>query len=287
MIKFEKVSFEQFSKDYDGDNAGEVYNSIKLPQRATDKSAGYDFFSPIDFVLKPNESIAFPTGVRIFLNPDRVLKIYPRSGLGCKHQLCLANTVGIIDADYSESDNEGHIHMVLVNRGNKVLEVKAGKAIAQGVIEPYYLTDDDVPAGKRNGGFGSTDEIQGEPDAAYGNTPFFEDEQPFSEPDDNFYAEDDYSHEEYVPNEEEYHIPDNEPVHDNENTESEIILYTTHCPICEVLKRKLDAKNVQYRIVDDPDQIERETGFSRAPMLKINGNIIQGLAANNWVNGLA
>ena len=84
------------------------------------------------------------------------LAIYPRSGLGFKYQLHLANTVGIIDADYSSSDNEGHMWIKLVNGGNKELTILPGEAIAQGIIQTFCLTDDDNTDGIRNGGFGST-----------------------------------------------------------------------------------------------------------------------------------
>ncbi len=63
-------------------------------------SAGYDFFSPVDFTLKPGETIKIPTGIRVFIEEDWVLNIFPRSGLGFKFRLQMNNTVGIIDSDY-------------------------------------------------------------------------------------------------------------------------------------------------------------------------------------------
>ena len=48
-----------------------------------------------------------PTGIRVWMEPEWVLKCYPRSGLGFKFRLQLNNTVGIIDSDYYYSDNEG------------------------------------------------------------------------------------------------------------------------------------------------------------------------------------
>ena len=53
------------------------------------------------------------------MQPEWVLKCYPRSGLGFKYRLQLNNTVGIIDSDYFYSDNEGHIFAKLTNDSNE------------------------------------------------------------------------------------------------------------------------------------------------------------------------
>lgn len=90
--------------------------NLKLPTRATKASAGYDFFAPFGFTIKCGESIVIPTGVRCkFENENFALKIFPKSGLGFKYGVGLANTVGIVDADYYNSDNEGHIMIKLTN----------------------------------------------------------------------------------------------------------------------------------------------------------------------------
>jgi len=167
MNRFEKVSYEQYRNDravITGDEKAEAdirseYDNIKLPARGTKLSAGYDIFAPFSFVLQPGESITFPTGIRVFLDPDKFLAIYPRSGQGFKYKLQLFNTVGIIDADYVNSENEGHIAMKLYNDSpdGKTLSVEAGQGIAQGIIQQYFLTNDDAADGERNGGFGSTD----------------------------------------------------------------------------------------------------------------------------------
>ena len=134
--------------------------NLKLPKRATAGSAGYDFFAPFDISIKPWESIVMPTGVRCkFENENFVLKIYPKSGLGFKYGVGLANTVGIIDADYYNSDNEGHIMIKLTNyNANEIVYIRRGKSFAQGIFEMYGLTVDDDEAEKqiRNGGFGIT-----------------------------------------------------------------------------------------------------------------------------------
>lgn len=162
IAKFEKVSYKQFfdscKNDFTEDEIKQMYENIKLPERATLGSAGYDFFSPIDFTLAPSETIKIPTGIRCKIDDGWVLKIYPRSGLGFKFRLQLNNTVGIIDSDYYKSDNEGHIFAKLTNASNenKAVEVKAGMGFAQGIFVEYGITVDDKSTGIRNGGLGST-----------------------------------------------------------------------------------------------------------------------------------
>ena len=89
IARFEKVSFEQYKKDYLDtfntlENVEEIYNDIKLPRRATKGSAGYDYFAPFDIKLNPGETIKIPTGIRAYMEEGWVLKNYPRSGLGFK-----------------------------------------------------------------------------------------------------------------------------------------------------------------------------------------------------------
>ena len=88
------------------------------------------------------------------------MKCYPRSGLGFKFRLQLNNTVGIIDSDYYNSDNEGHIFAKLTNDSNegKTVQIKAGEGFMQGIFVEYGITVDDSVTDVRNGGFGSTTE---------------------------------------------------------------------------------------------------------------------------------
>ena len=163
IAKFHKVSFEQFAEgfaDYSKDLevVRKIYDSIKLPKRATKGSAGYDFFAPVGIVLAPGETMKVPTGIRCEMDYDWVLKLYPRSGLGFKFRLQLNNTVGIIDADYFYSDNEGHIFAKIINDSNegKTVEIPAGTGFIQGIFLEYGITVDDDATEIRNGGFGST-----------------------------------------------------------------------------------------------------------------------------------
>lgn len=159
MNKFEKVSYIEYVKAIGGDiDLFDEYNDIKIPKRATIGSAGYDFFAPFTFTLEPGETIKFPTGIRVLLDKDKFLAIYPRSGLGFKYRVQLDNTVGIIDSDYSNSDNEGHIFIKITNdtRDSKTVTINKGDGVAQGIITQFFITDDDRTDGIRNGGFGST-----------------------------------------------------------------------------------------------------------------------------------
>ena len=177
---FEKVSEDIFtaeafeSLDLLPDEAHEAYEALKFPKRATKGSAGYDFYAPADITLAPGESVKVPTGMRARMDDGWVLMIFPRSGMGFKYRLMLDNTVGVIDADYYYSDNEGHIMIKVTNNSalgsvqkctpdegepeisGKVLHISAGQAFAQGVFLPFGITTDDDVENERNGGFGST-----------------------------------------------------------------------------------------------------------------------------------
>lgn len=166
VASFEKVSFEQFTKDYRDafPDASEQeikthFVQVKMPVRATEGSAGYDFYSTCDFKLQPGETIKILTGIRSRINPGWALLIYPRSGLGFKFRLQLNNTVGVIDSDYYNAENEGHIQIKITNdsKEGKVLEVKEGTAFAQGIFTPFGITENDSAQSQRTGGFGSTD----------------------------------------------------------------------------------------------------------------------------------
>ena len=165
IAQFFKVGFAEFEKGIEAlfprlreEQIREIYEKILLPKRATKGSAGYDFFSPFDFCLKPGETIKIPTGIRVKMEENWVLKLYPRSGLGFKYRLQLNNTVGIIDSDYFYSDNEGHIFAKITNdsKEGKTLTVEAGQGFMQGIFMPFGITTDDDVTEIRNGGFGST-----------------------------------------------------------------------------------------------------------------------------------
>lgn len=166
MIGFEKISFEQYKKDLDGDEeqmslfeAGtrKEYDEIELPKRATKHSAGYDFYCPRDVVIYPGESIKVYTGIKAIMPHSAFLSVHIRSGLGIKHGVRLSNCTGIIDSDYANADNEGHIIIKLINDGSRRVTIPKGKAFAQGIFQLYLITSDDAATEERKGGIGSTD----------------------------------------------------------------------------------------------------------------------------------
>lgn len=164
IAEFQKVSFSQFEADFkknfpECENVKEIYDSIKLPKRATTGSAGYDFYAPVDITLEKGKSVLIPTGIRSKIEDGWVLQIFPRSGLGFKHRVQLDNTVGIIDADYYNSSNEGHIMIKLscdAHDDGHTVSLSAGDGFAQGIFLQFGITVDDDTSGIRDGGFGST-----------------------------------------------------------------------------------------------------------------------------------
>ena len=149
IAKFEKVTLEQFSKDFKNLNPNstlsdseidEMYNSIKMPARATKMSAGYDFYLPYAIELDVGNEIVIPTGIRSKIQEDWALLIMPKSGLGTKSRLIMYNTAGLIDADYYNSDNQGHILVKLLydlRNSDKHLSLPAGKSFVQGFFFPF------------------------------------------------------------------------------------------------------------------------------------------------------
>lgn len=166
VATFEKVSFEQYYKDFldtygedfDRVQVKDIYNSIKLPQRGTSGSAGYDFFTPQTINLATSKVAKIPTGIRVKIDDGWFLAVMPRSGLGFKYKVQLYNTVGVIDSDYYNSSNEGHIFVKIVNDNgeNKAMTVNKSDGFVQGIFLPYGLATDDNATAVRDGGFGST-----------------------------------------------------------------------------------------------------------------------------------
>lgn len=64
---------------------------------------------------------------------------------------------------------------------------------------------------------------------------------------------------------------------------NEVILYTTFCPKCRVLESKLKQKNITYSEISDID-IMTEKGFMSAPMLEVDGIVMDFTTANTWIN---
>lgn len=162
IAQFHKVTSAEYIKNFKDVDEAEIksiYDNIKLPQRATTGSVGYDFYAPFSFELYPQESVIIPTGIRCEINHGWGLFLFPRSGLGSKFRCQIDNTVGVVDSDYYKSDNEGHIFAKITNdsKDGKVLNVEQGQAFMQGVFLPVGYALEDSVTTQRNGGFGSTD----------------------------------------------------------------------------------------------------------------------------------
>lgn len=140
MRGFEKISFNQFCKDI-CDNK-KLYEEYNLPIRSTKNSAGYDFFALQDYIIKPNEIIKIPLGVKVYMQYDEVLFLVVRSSIGFKYNVRLTNQVGVIDSDYyNNPDNEGHMWLCLQNEGKDDFIIKKGDKILQGIFVKYLTID--------------------------------------------------------------------------------------------------------------------------------------------------
>ena len=175
-IKFEKVS--RFAD-----------TDFNLPVRKTKNSAGYDFEVAEDICIptwtsqlmalakatpQPKEPYSLEemaaltkqikakptlvsTGVKCHLEEGYYLELSVRSSTPLKYWIILANSVGIIDADYCDNpDNEGEIFFQVINMSPFDIYLKKGDIIGQGIIKRYEVTDHDKAIGERQGGFGST-----------------------------------------------------------------------------------------------------------------------------------
>lgn len=136
-----------------------IEDQIPLPFYATKGSAGMDLCAcmeePVHIPARGKARI--PTGIAIQLpSPDYVALVFPRSGLASRHGINLANSVGVIDSDYT-----GEIQCVLFNQEEQEYVIQPGDRIAQLVIMPVIqaelaVVDELVETERGSGGFGST-----------------------------------------------------------------------------------------------------------------------------------
>ena len=134
---------------------------INLPVRKTKYSAGYDIEAAEDTTIpafKPGmKPTLVKTGLKAYMMEDEMLCLYNRSSNPKKKGLILANSVGIVDADYyGNPDNDGHIMFAFYNIKEADVEIKKGEAIGQAIFQKYFVADEDNAEGERVGGFGST-----------------------------------------------------------------------------------------------------------------------------------
>lgn len=156
MRYFEKISFEQFKKDISNDK--KLYDEYNLPKRQTKNSAGYDFESLFNFILKPGETKTIATGVKVNMNIDEMLMIVIRSSLGFKYNTRMCNQIGIVESDYyNNPDNDGHLFVKIQNQGTIDLIIKKGDRICQGIFVKFLTVDNEEEIkNRRTSGIGST-----------------------------------------------------------------------------------------------------------------------------------
>lgn len=136
--------------------------NINLPVRKTKLSAGYDIEAAEDIVIPSfkvgTKPTLIKTGLKCYMENDEYLMLVNRSSNPVKRGLVLANSVGIIDADYyNNPDNDGHLMYAFYNYSKEDITIKKGDTIGQAIFMKYLLVDNDSSNGERKGGFGSTD----------------------------------------------------------------------------------------------------------------------------------
>ena len=165
-MKFEKVKFSSFRKDmlkygWNEEHIQTAYDNIRIPERKTKYSAGYDISTCLGFVMKPHERVTIPTGLKAVFEPDEAksfhLQLFIRSSVGISRHVVMANQTGVIDADYAGNpDNDGDMLIALTNTNDHIVKFKAGERIIQGIFMIHGLTTDDHADGIRTGGVGSS-----------------------------------------------------------------------------------------------------------------------------------
>ena len=156
IARFRRVSEGQYARDAETFPDRLPLAEIPSPRRATEGSAGYDFACPVAGTVAPGEARVVPTGFRALMEPGWVLVVCPRSSLGRKYGMRLANTVGVIDSDYALADNEGHMMMAVTNGGDKPLTLNPGDRFCQGIFLPFGIAEEETVTAQRTGGYGST-----------------------------------------------------------------------------------------------------------------------------------
>jgi dUTP pyrophosphatase len=129
-----------------------LLEGASAPRRATDGSAGYDFFAYESATIYPNESAAIRTGVCVEIPKGWVGLMLPRSS----HSLHSRLTCNVIDSDY-----RGEVRVIICNGGDGKVNIIKGDRIAQLVIVQHLAEPIEVVAGltetvRGSHGFGST-----------------------------------------------------------------------------------------------------------------------------------
>lgn len=130
-----------------------------MPQYASKGAACFDLHACIPnsaHSIHPGDRLMVGTGLAFEVPEGYAMLIYSRSGLGAKHGVRLANSVGVIDSDY-----RGEVQLPMINDGQMPFSVDHGDRLAQAMIIPVpavWLHEvQELSSTERGaGGFGST-----------------------------------------------------------------------------------------------------------------------------------
>jgi len=140
-----------------------IGKSIPIPGYATKGSAAMDLHACLDkpLTLQSGETALVPSGIAVSIkDSDTVALIVPRSGLGIKHGIVLANTIGVIDSDY-----QGEIGIGIHNRGALPYTIQPGERVCQMMFVPVVQVSLEVveefsqTSERGEGGFGHTGKL--------------------------------------------------------------------------------------------------------------------------------
>lgn len=151
---------------------------ITLPIRKTKSSVAYDIEAAEDTVIPSIWKVVFAnvgkflkrekdfetfkptlvkTGIKAYFNEDEALFLATKSSYPGKKGLLLANSIGVIESDYYENqDNDGHLLFAYYNLFPVDITIKKHEPAGQAFFQKFLVTDDDNATGIRTGGFGST-----------------------------------------------------------------------------------------------------------------------------------
>ena len=120
MVHYIKLPFVKMSAD------------AVTPTRATEGSAGLDFYSPADYIIPPHGQLLVPTQIKLQIPLGYYGRLASKSGLAILHQLHVG--AGVIDPDYT-----GEIMVLLINTASCVYNIAKGPPIAQLILEKISI----------------------------------------------------------------------------------------------------------------------------------------------------
>ena len=120
MVHYIKLPFVKMSAD------------AVTPTRATEGSAGLDFYSPADYIIPLHGQLLVPTQIKLQIPLGYDGRLASKSGLAILHQLHVG--AGVIDPDYT-----GEIMVLLINTASCVYNLAKGTPIAQLILEKISI----------------------------------------------------------------------------------------------------------------------------------------------------